>query len=387
VSHLLGTLPGVTRFIHSADWQLGMTRHFLEGEAQARFTAARIDVISAIGRLAVDEGCGFVVVGGDVFESNQVERQVVVRALDAMRSFGGVTFYLLPGNHDPLDAASVFRSATFLDHRPPNVVVLDGAGPLAVEPGVELVAAPWPTKRPLCDLVAEATVDLPADGTLRIVVGHGAVDTLAPNPTDPALVSVSHAERAVADGRVHYVALGDRHSTTPVGECGRIWYSGAPEPTDYDEVDPGNVLVVDLAPDRVSVERRAVGTWHFRRDSFDLTGRADCEQVRSYLADVPDKQRTIVKLSLVGQLSLADMTWLESELAVAADLLAALEIWERRSDLVVLPDRDDLDGFGLSGFAAEAVVELQGIGQGTTGDALTARDALGLLYRLSVARA
>jgi hypothetical protein len=152
-------------------------------------------------------------------------------------------------------------------------------------------------------------------------------------------------------------------------------------------VDPGNVLVVDLAPDRVSVERRAVGTWHFRRDSFDLTGRADCEQVRSYLADVPDKQRTIVKLSLVGQLSLADMTWLESELAVAADLLAALEIWERRSDLVVLPDRDDLDGFGLSGFAAEAVVELQGIGQGTTGDALTARDALGLLYRLSVARA
>jgi len=62
----------VTRFLHSADWQLGMTRHFLEGEAQARFTAARIEVIGAIGQLAVKEGCSFVVVGGDVFESNQV---------------------------------------------------------------------------------------------------------------------------------------------------------------------------------------------------------------------------------------------------------------------------------------------------------------------------
>jgi DNA repair exonuclease SbcCD nuclease subunit len=95
------------RFLHSADWQLGMTRHFLEGEAQARFTASsRIEVIGAIGALAAEQGCSFVVVGGDVFESSQVERQVVVRALDTMKATLGVTFYLLPGNHDPLDAAS-----------------------------------------------------------------------------------------------------------------------------------------------------------------------------------------------------------------------------------------------------------------------------------------
>ena len=31
------------RFPHTSDWQLGMTRHFLEGEAQARYSAARID--------------------------------------------------------------------------------------------------------------------------------------------------------------------------------------------------------------------------------------------------------------------------------------------------------------------------------------------------------
>jgi hypothetical protein len=43
------TMP---RFLHGADWQLGMTRHFLEGEAQARFTAARIEVIGTIGALA-----------------------------------------------------------------------------------------------------------------------------------------------------------------------------------------------------------------------------------------------------------------------------------------------------------------------------------------------
>lgn len=372
----------MTRFLHSADWQLGMTRHFLEGEAQARFTAARIEVIGAIGQLAVEEGCSFVVVCGDVFESNQVERQVIVRALDTMKATSSVKFCLLPGNHDPLDAASVFRSKTFLENRPPNVVVLEESAPATVAPGVDIVGAPWPTKRPLNDLVTLAVADLPSDGTQRIVVGHGAVDTMSPDPTNPSLISVSDIEAAISAGRIHYVALGDRHSTTDVGSTGRLWYSGAPEPTDYDESDPGNVLLVDLSEEAISVVPHRVATWRFLRESFDLTSRADCEEVRSFLEAIPDKHRTIVKLSLVGQLSLGDMTWLEAQLEHAADLLGALETWERRSDLVVLPDDDEFDGFGLTGFAAGALDDLRKTGEGSGDDALVARDALGLLYRL-----
>ena len=37
------------RFLHTADWQIGMTRHYLDAEAQARFGAARIDAIRRIG--------------------------------------------------------------------------------------------------------------------------------------------------------------------------------------------------------------------------------------------------------------------------------------------------------------------------------------------------
>ena len=97
----------MVKFLHTADWQLGMTRHFLAGEAQARFDGARIDVIRKIGALAVDEGCSFVAVCGDVFESNQVSRQVVLRAFEAMSATPQIAFYLLPGNHDPLDASSI----------------------------------------------------------------------------------------------------------------------------------------------------------------------------------------------------------------------------------------------------------------------------------------
>src|SRR5450759_4294442 len=143
------------RFIHTADLQLGMTRRFLDDDAQARYAQARIDGLAAIGRMAAAEKAEFVVVAGDVFETNRVRPRTVGRALQAMASIP-VPVFLLPGNHDPLDAATVYRSPTFLRSVPPNVLVLDSPDPVEVRVGVQVVGAPWTTKRPLCDLVAAA---------------------------------------------------------------------------------------------------------------------------------------------------------------------------------------------------------------------------------------
>ena len=87
-----------------------------------------------------------------------------------------------------------------------------------------------------------------------------------------------------------------------------------------------------------------------------------------------------------------------------ADLLGALQVWERRSDLVVRPDADDLDALALTGFAREAaealaaraeapaVADLVAGGTGgergrvsVTPDAVAAQDALSLLHRLAAA--
>ena len=418
----------MVRFLHTADWQLGMTRHFLSEESQARFSGARLDAISRIGELAAAEGCGFVLVCGDVFESSQVDRRVLARAVEKMRAAPWVHFYLLPGNHDPLDASSVFRSSAFAGLKPENVTVLQTREPVMAAPGVELLPAPWPNKRPLTDLVNDAcegseraggrtgrirtTNDTgkdsnrnagsstaservfqttngtgggssPADA-IRIVVGHGAVDVLSPNPGDPAAIALARLEERIESGLVHYAALGDRHSTTSVGGSGRVWYSGAPEPTDYVEDDPGNVLVVDLAADGVRVDRRRVGTWSFIRRAWELTGGEDIDVLREWLHGLSDKERTIVKLVLTGQVSVAQKARLDSLLGHCADLFAAVEVWEGHSDLVVIPDHADLHDFGFSGFASAALSDLRDLAR--SGDrAVTARDALALLHRLAAA--
>ena len=184
------------RFIHTADWQLGMTRHFLSEEAQARFSQARIDVIRTVGRIAHETGAAFVVVSGDVFETNRVDPRTVRRALEALSGVP-VPVFLLPGNHDPLDAASVFRSPTFLRGKPEHVTVLEDTTPHEVAPGVEVIGAPWMSKRPLRDLVADTCAGLePAPGTVRILVAHGATDDLIALD-DPAAIRLAAAEAAI----------------------------------------------------------------------------------------------------------------------------------------------------------------------------------------------
>lgn len=376
------------RFLHTADWQLGMTRHFLAGEAQPRYAAARRDAVAALAAVAAETQAEFVVVAGDVFEHNQLAPESVGKSLEAMRGIG-IPVYLLPGNHDPLDAASVYTSAAFAAQCPENVTVLDRAGLWDVVPGLQIVAAPWRSKRPTTDLTAAVLADLVVDGTARILVAHGAVDILSPNLADPALIGMAGLTAALGVGAVHYVALGDKHSRTEVGDTGAVWYSGSPEVTNFDHVepDPGHVLVVDIDLDDpahpVTVDSRRVGRWRFLtlRDQVD-NGR-DVADLGINLDQLEDKERTVVQLALTGTLTVTDRAALDACLDRYAQLFACLQTWGRHTSLAVMPADGEFDDLGIGGFAADAVAELVASARAGGDEAEAARGALALLLRLS----
>ena len=77
------------RFLHTGDWQLGMTRHFFSVGIQERFAQSRLDTIRELGRIAEEEDCRFMVVRGDVFESNLVDRKIVSHAIEALNARRG----------------------------------------------------------------------------------------------------------------------------------------------------------------------------------------------------------------------------------------------------------------------------------------------------------
>jgi DNA repair exonuclease SbcCD nuclease subunit len=376
------------RFVHTADWQLGMTRYFLNGEAQPRYSAARRDVVAGIGPLAADAGAEFVVVAGDVFEDNQLAPRDVSQSLEAMRAVG-IPVYLLPGNHDPLDAASVYTSALFVAECPDNVTVLDRAGAYEVRPRLEIVAAPWRSKAATADPVADVLAGLPADGTTRVVVGHGAVDILVPDKDRPSLIRFAALEAAIERGAVHYIALGDKHSRTQVGSTGRIWYSGSPEVTNYDDIepDPGHVLLVDIDEDDptrpVRVDAQRIGRWRFVTLCRTVDSGRDVADLDINLDLMPDKERTVVRLGLSGSLTVTDKAALDACLDKYARLFAALVTWDKQTDIAVIPADGEFDDLGIGGFAAAAVDELVSTARSDGEDADDARSALALLLRLA----
>ncbi len=356
-----------------------MTRHFLSPEAQSRFNDARLQAIRTIGEAARQRDASFVLVTGDVFESNMVERQLVLRALQAMKE-SEVQFYLLPGNHDPLGAGSVYLSTVFESNCPPNVAVLDGT-PLEVEPGVTLVSAPWRSKKMTNDPIAaelELAAKLPG---IKILAGHGRFEIFAPDADQPELIRLGPAESAVAAGAAQYIALGDRHSRTSVGSTGRIWYSGAPEPTEYRETDPGLALAVTLSEETCDVESVKVATWRFTEQMSTVNDSTDVARLRTWLDGLPTKERTILNLGLEGTVSLSVMAELEEVIEHFRPMFAAIEQRARDNDLLVVPSDNDFSSLGLSGFAASAARDLAAMVH--TDRAAEAGDALRLLHRLA----
>jgi DNA repair exonuclease SbcCD nuclease subunit len=359
-----------------------MTRHFLAEGAQERYSQARFDAIRTMGRIAKEEKCQFMLVCGDAFESNQVDRKTVARAMEALKDVP-VPVYILPGNHDPLNAASVYRSSTFIDRKPAHVHVVENAIPLKVADDVELVGAPWLSKRPVANPVQEALGALsPASKITRICMAHGAVDQLTPDRESPGVIAVSSLERAIGEGKVHFVALGDRHSLTKVGTGDRIWYSGTPEATDFSETRSGFTLVVEVGDGRVVTKEVQSGKWRFiERDRIDLNTSGDVEAFRKAMEEIENKERTVVRLTLVGSLSLSLQEVLQNHLLAASDVFGAFEV--REDALLLVPDDADFANLGFSGFADGTVQRLRSkIAQGGN-ESVVARDALMLLLRLA----
>ena len=379
-------------FVHTSDLQLGMTRTFLPPEAQSRFDDARLAAVSRVGEIAAERGAEFIVIAGDVFEHNSLEKQTRGRALETLKALP-LPVYLLPGNHDPLVADSMFTHTRALD----NVRVIDSSEVVEVRPGVEIVGAPLTAKYASEDLVAKALRPLGPTDALRIAVGHGQAEART-TEASPDLIDLAAVEAKLADGTIDYLALGDTHSTRSLGGSGRVWFSGSPETTDFhdhapgaagNETDSGNALVVTLSKgadgaSESEVEKVRTGTWTFDALHWHVSDDDDVSSVLEQLEAYPDKARTVVKYSLAGTLGLEATRRLEQGLDQLEPVFAALYERTRLMDLHLEPGDEELENLPLAGFARSAMAELAGLAAdpaNSSGPA--ARDAVNLLFRLS----
>ena len=167
--------------------------------------------------IAQNEGAEFLLLAGDTFENNAIDRAIVQKIGDILARFGGPV-YVLPGDHDPLETGSVWEHTVWSSHA--DLHVLREARPVKLPSGVLF---PCPIFG--ASSASDPTDWMPIDDSqaIRIGVAHGAVEG---NPLiEPSLpVRRDAATRA----RLDYLALGHWHSvaTYDSNDGIRMAYSG-----------------------------------------------------------------------------------------------------------------------------------------------------------------
>ncbi len=125
-----------------------------------------------------------------------------------------------------------------------------------------------------------------------------------------------------------------------------------------------------------------MGRWRFVTLHHSVDSSRDIADLDINLDLMPDKERTVVRLALTGSLTVTDKAALDACLDKYARLFAALGLWERQTEIAVIPADGEFDDLGIGGFAAAAVDELVAAARSDGEDADDARAALSLLLRL-----
>jgi DNA repair exonuclease SbcCD nuclease subunit len=352
------------RFLHTADWQLGLKLAFVAGDGGAVARFQRFEVIRRIAQIAKERAVDAVVVAGDVFDDNAVGDDSLQRARDALAPFAPIPVLLLPGNHD---AATPDCALARLGAGPHVHPLLDDA-PFVLDGRARFHPCPLRRRHERDDPARHLPRRDPADPIL-VAIAHGALIDFTEGLESKNVIDF----RSVLDKGFDYLALGDWHGTLSFDA--RVWYSGAPEPTRFKEKRPGLVLLVEIdAPGAAPrVEEIPVARTRWVERTFELAGDDDVAEVERFFAGVDEPSMTLISATFAGHVSLGARVRVEKVLAQARGSLLHL-----RTDLSGLFDRptdEDLRALAVDGFVGRAVEALRGE------PSPAAADALRLLHR------
>lgn len=331
------------RFLHISDLHLGKPFGRFEDEVRSDLRKARQELIPSVITSAAQHGIEHIVIAGDTFDQETPSLRLIRQTVSAMGSASDLTWWIIPGNHDSLNADLIWQ--TFDTHAANNIRVLKTNTPVAMSEGVWLLPAPCPVRSPGYDLTeAMATQDTP-DGALRIGLAHGGVVNFRPEEPNAETIPLDRAETA----RLDYLALGDWHGTLQISP--RTWYSGTPERDRFKHAGRGVGLLVDVpfSGSAPKIEEIALGqyTWH----ALELNLSPGMDPIRALhgqLPPDPDGWRdSLIDLRLVGHQHLPDRMALQTELARIAPEFCHFE-WDDRN-LRTEYKPDDLDMIAQGG--------------------------------------
>lgn len=236
------------RVVHTSDVHLGA----YATSSDAKWEERRSLMEAAFGRvidLANDQNADALLIAGDFFDNDRVSDETVTFAAQQIDRFEGRTF-LIPGNHDPMDAGKVYWRHDMEAIAPRLRIVRRHEGEIVEPDGLDLVL--WGRAYIDTDWHFRPLEGLPErlDSRWHIAMGHGHF-VHEGGDTGRSLL-IREAEIAAAAGHWDYMAFGhwEPHADVSSGGVTAV-YSGAPMPLADANRRAGLAAVVDFDDDGV----------------------------------------------------------------------------------------------------------------------------------------
>ena len=318
------------KLLHTADWQIGMKAESV-GEAGKRVRDERLQAGRRVIEAAKKNSVDLILVAGDLFEDNAVDRSLVQKVADILSAFEGPV-YIIPGNHDPLVPGSVWDHPAWESSE--NLVLLKDEKPLELE---ICTLFPCPLHEKHSGKNPTAWIKGEVGKSINIGLAHGTVEGIQQDELDYPIPRDA-AERAGLD----YLALGHWHSTAtyPTTDAAtRMAYSGTHETSKFGERDSGNVLIVEVEAPGAKPKMTAVRTgelsWHSL--STEVREVGDLARLRQQIEKMDSPENTLIDLTLTGLLHAEE----QNELSHIQEILGSRFLHGHMDASKLLPSPDD----------------------------------------------
>lgn len=302
-------------FVHAADLHLDSPLLGLAGksaEYASRVEAASREAFDNLVALAIDKGCRFMVLAGDIFDGDLRNFQTGLYFMEGMRRLNeaGIEVFMVLGNHD---SANRFADKLSLSHNVHVFPKTRAATHLIDDVKVAIHGRSFPRPDVSEDLASAYPVATQA--LFNIGVLHTAC---AGNEGHHARYAPCTPEQLANHG-YDYWALGHVHAHAILGEYPHIVYPGNLQGRHPRETGPKGAVLVKVAEGKVvSLEHQALDVVRWASIAIDVTGTKDhtelLDLIRGRIAESSeeaDGRHMALRLNITGKTPLHSILILE----------------------------------------------------------------------------
>lgn len=310
------------RILHTADIQLGA--RFTQFSHQAHLLReARFQTLETIIHRAESENVSVLTVAGDLFDDNQISREISQRAYDILTSNPRIHVLVCPGNHDPyLPAGSVWSQSPWCSPKP-NIHVFTAPESVTLH-GVHFIGAPLTQKvshRDPSILLDTIAHQLPPD-SFKIGITHGSPDIPSLRQDNDFPIDLKAAHRA----RLDLLLLGHWHGWQYWPDY-KMLMPGSPEPDRFSQSASGSAALIDISNHHNPIIQKInVQTLVWSEHDIDLTpGMPAFEQAAHSLQNLIHANPSSVLRIILSGIASHELT--QSSISTLQHILSPIKIY------------------------------------------------------------